>query len=915
MRHFWPISFRRRGLQKNVVFGFLLSSAIAVGMSVAANRTAVGLIKAQDQIFRTHTVLASLERVFSSVKDVGTGGWGYLAFGQENYLEPYYAGKAVINQELRGLEDLVAGNPSQHQRVELLKQLIRSKVSITERRVEARRQQGAKAALEVLPVGEGKEAMDRIRAVVQQMEEEAQKGLAQESRRNQTQSQRIVLASFVVPIVNIAILVAVYYLINQEINQRKQAEAVLQESEERFSAFMNNSATVAFMKTAAGRYIYVNQSFEQFFHKTLDEVRGLTDFEIWPHKVAAALRENDLAVWRKGETSQSVEMLPTPGGHPHYWLTFKFTIQSSQEYLGGVAIDINERILAEEALRLRDRAIAAASDGIVLAGPPDSDNPITYVNPAFCAMTGYTVTESLGCNFLSFIGRNTDQAVIAQIGHCLEAKTSCQAILLTYHRNGETFWYELTITPTPDTGGQVVSFIGVMRDVTERKRVEEQLRLFESAVKTERKRAEEQLRLFKSAVYYADDSILITNAELTHPGPEIIFVNPSFTRMTGYSDNEVVGKTLHILQAPKTNQGIIDRLHEKSLHILQGPKTDRDLINRLCENHKKGEIFLGEVINYRKDGTELSLEWSIAPILNEDGETTHYVVVQRDTTERKQAEAELKQFATKLQQSNNQLEEFAYIASHDLQEPLRKIQSFGDRLKAKCSDQLGDQGNQYLSRMQNAAWRMSTLIENLLSFSRITTKAQPFLPVDLNQIVREVLSDLEVRIEQLDGQVLVGDLPTLDADPLQMRQLMQNLIGNALKFHRPLVAPIVQVSAVVDRPARDPSHALGGFPPKTAVSGALRDSPPCTSAPVVKLTVIDNGIGFDPQYAERIFNLFERLHGRDTYEGTGLGLAICQKIVERHGGKIKAESRPEGGSQFEIDLPLHTHDSEPTPDA
>lgn len=913
MRHFWPMSFRSHGLQNNVAFGFLLTSAIAIGMSVAANRTAVGLIKAQDQISRTHTVLASLERVFSSVRDVETGGWGYLAFGQENYLEPYYAGKAVINQELRGLEDLVAGNPSQHQRVELLKQLIRSKVSISERRVEARRQQGSKATLEVLPVGAGKEAMDRIRAVVQQIEESEQKGLAQESRRNQTQSQLVVLASFAVPLVNIAILVAVYYLINQEINQRKQAEAVLRESEARFSAFMNNSATVAFMKTAAGRYIYVNQSFEQFFHKTLDEVRGLTDFEIWPPKVAAAIRENDLAVWRKGETSQSVEMVPAPGGHPHYWLTFKFTVQNSQEYLGGVAIDINERIQAEEALQLRDRAIAAASDGIVLAGPPDSDNPITYVNPAFCAMTGYTATESLGCNFLSFIGRNTDQAVIAQIGHCLEAKSNCQATLLNHHKNGEAFWYELTITPTPDKGGQVVSFIGVMRDVTERKRSEEQLRLFELAVKTERKQAEEKLRLFQSAVYYADDSILITTAEVD-PGPKIIFVNPSFTQMTGYSANEVVGKSLDILQVPKTNQGIIDRLREKPLHILQGPKTDRELINRLRENHKKGEIFLGEVINYRKDGTELSLEWSIAPILNED-RITHYVVVQRDTTERKQAEAELKQFATKLQQSNNQLEEFAYIASHDLQEPLRKIQSFGDRLKAKCGDQLGDQGNQYLSRMQNAARRMSGLIEDLLSFSRITTKAQPFLPVDLNQIVQEVLSDLEVRIEQLDGQVVVGDLPTLNADPLQMRQLLQNLIGNALKFHRPLVAPIVQVSAVVDRPARDPSHAWGGFPPKTAVSGALRDSPPCTSAPVVKLTVIDNGIGFDPQYAERIFNLFERLHGRDMYEGTGLGLAICQKIVERHGGKIKAESRPEGGSQFEIDLPLHTHDSEPTPDA
>lgn len=841
MRQVWPIPFQVLGLQKKVAIGFVLTSAITASMSVVAYKTAVGLVETQQQVEHTHEILRTLEQLLSAAKDVETGGRGFLLVGREEYLEPYYAGKAAIQVELRQLEDLLAERPSANGRypdhfeqLPLLKQLINVRVAITEERVEARRQQGYKASLSVQPVAQGKRVMDQIRSLLAKIQAEEEKLLNQKKRRDQSQSAEVVLAALAAPVFDTAILVVVYALINREINQRKRTEADLRQSEERFSAFMNNSHTVAFMKTAAGRYIYVNQPFERFFQMTLAEVYGKTDFEIWGPEVAAPLRENDLAVLRRGERSETVEMIPIPGGHPHYWLTFKFTITNGQEYLGAVAIDITERIQAEEALRLRDRAIAAASDGIVIAGPPEAGNPIIYVNPAFCKMTGYTAAEILGRDFLFYVGAETDQAVVAQILSSLEAESSCHATLLAYRKNGENFWNELTVTPTPDVDDRVGSFVGVMRDVTERRR------------------AEEQLRLFQSAVYHAQDSILITNTQLDDPGPEIVFVNPAFSRITHYTAEEIIGKT------PR---------------ILQGPKTEPAVIQRLRENLEKGEIFRGATINYRKDGTENYLDWSVAPILNQAGEATHYVVVQRDDTERRQAEATLQEFTNKLEQSNRQLEEFAYVASHDLQEPLRKIQAFGDRLKAKSNIQLGEEGLQYLNRMQHAAQRMRVLIDNLLCFSRIATKGQPFMAVDLNQIVQEVLSDLEVRIEQLGAQVVVGDLPIIQADSLQVRQLLQNLLGNALKFHRPGVPPVIQVSAAV-------------------------------IARTAKVTVADNGIGFDPQYAEQIFNVFERLHGRGGYEGTGMGLAICRKIVERHGGKISAKSRPQHGSQFEIDLPV-----------
>ncbi|MGH7939056.1 MAG: sensor histidine kinase, partial [Bryobacteraceae bacterium] len=203
-----------------------------------------------------------------------------------------------------------------------------------------------------------------------------------------------------------------------------------------------------------------------------------------------------------------------------------------------------------------------------------------------------------------------------------------------------------------------------------------------------------------------------------------------------------------------------------------------------------------------------------------------------------------------LQRSNRELEQFASVASHDLQEPLRKIQAFGDRLGTRCATELGEQGRDYLARMQASATRMRSLIDALLTFSRVTTRAQPFVEVDLGAISKDVIADLENQIERIGGRVEIEILPTVEADPLQMRQLLQNLIGNGLKFAQPGQAPVVQVSS--------------------------RSLPPADgdgSIPRLELSVRDNGIGFEETYLDRIFELFQRLHGRQEYEGTGMGLA------------------------------------------
>ncbi len=326
------------------------------------------------------------------------------------------------------------------------------------------------------------------------------------------------------------------------------------------------------------------------------------------------------------------------------------------------------------------------------------------------------------------------------------------------------------------------------------------------------------------------------------------FVNPTVAKLTGWPVSELIGKTEHEIFFRNGANG-------KSVLSTQAP---------------------GEQVFYRKDGSRFVVEFVKTP-LNEGGREIGSVLLFKDITERKKTEETLAQRAAELARSNAELEQFAFVASHDLQEPLRKIQAFGDRVKEKCQGEQSAEVRDYLDRMQSASARMRNLINDLLTFSRVIRSSEPFVAVDLAVVTREVLSDLEVLIEKKGGKVEVGPLPTLDADPMQMRQLVLNLVGNALKFQPPGGAPLVKISA--------------------------RHLTSLTGEQLWEIKVEDNGIGFEEKYMDRIFAVFQRLHGRGEYEGTGVGLAVCRRIVDRHHGTITARSQPGKGATFIVTLP------------
>ena len=245
--------------------------------------------------------------------------------------------------------------------------------------------------------------------------------------------------------------------------------------------------------------------------------------------------------------------------------------------------------------------------------------------------------------------------------------------------------------------------------------------------------------------------------------------------------------------------------------------------------------------------------------------------------------AKLNEKIVELERSNRDLKDFAQVAAHDLQEPLRKIEAFSQRLMSRYGDRLPDEGQMFVERMTDASIRMRQLITSLLAYARLNQEGQAVATVDLQETMRDVLSDLQLRIEETGADVRVGNLPTVVAIPSQMVQLTQNLIANALKFIRPGVAPVIEVSS---------RYLEGG------------DGMAC-----VQIVVSDNGIGFDDKAAAKLFKLFHRLHGRSEYEGTGVGLATCRRIAENHGGTIAVSGVLGQGATFTVTLPVGTQQS------
>jgi two-component system sensor kinase FixL len=613
--------------------------------------------------------------------------------------------------------------------------------------------------------------------------------------------------------------------------EREHAEEVLKKSEQEKQDILESISEAVVYLDQEHRIMWANRVARKPQGLALEDVEGRRCYEVW-HPLSKPCPGCPIVQTYKTGQPQEAEMT-SPDGRE--WFVRGYPVlDDNGDIVGAVelTLEITRRKRAERELKESEKrhrtVLEACPDPVVVY---DMEGKSTYVNPAFTQVFGWPPEELLGKK-LDYVPEENWPETEVMIAKVKAGESFSDVESRRYTKGGEVLDVSISAGIFLDANGIPVGSVHILRDITDRKRVEAALR-----------ESEQRHRIVMEA---CPDPIVIYDME-----GRCTYTNPAFTAVFGWTPGERLGKKLDYV--PEENW----------------PETQM-----MIEKVKAGESFSDvESRRHTKDGEIIDVSVSAGIYLNRDGIPVGSVHILRNITQRKLAEERLEETMAELQRSNAELQQFAYVASHDLQEPLRKIQAFGNRLKSKYAQALDERGLDYMDRMQNAAKRMQSLINNLLTLSRITTKAQPFVQVNLADVVRGVVADLELHVERAGGRVEAGDMPTIDADPTQMRQLLQNLINNALKFHEPEKKPVVKIH-----------------------SQLMNET--------CKITVEDSGIGFDEKYLDRIFAVFQRLHGRGKYDGTGVGLTICQKIAERHGGSITAKSTPGQGATFIVALPV-----------
>jgi PAS domain S-box-containing protein len=530
----------------------------------------------------------------------------------------------------------------------------------------------------------------------------------------------------------------------------------------------------------------------------------------------------------------------------------------------GIVQEVTQVVLAKQRLAFSQQQLLTsfqqAPVGIALISGP----ALTFqmVNPLYANLAGRTVDQLVGQPLLEALPELAGQGFDALLHQVVATHTSYTAnevaVEIIRVASRETIYVDMTYQPQIDQSGVLIVCIDVTQQVKARQQIEE---------------VESDLR---GAIALAD--LGTWQLDLA---TGLFDYSERLRDWLGIGPDEVI---------------TIDRAFQ---HVREA---DRRVVDRAVrEALKPGNSGLFDV-EYTAEpsppGQERVLRVQGRTFFTEKGNAHKVSGTVQDVTQQRQRQADLEQqvqqrteqlqtYVDDLQRSNENLQQFAYIASHDLQEPLRKIQQFGGLLKEHYTHQLGE-GVEFIHRMQAAASRMSTLIRDLLTYSRIATQRDTSTPVSLTQVINDVLTDLEISIQESGAFIQVDSLPMIMGDAVQLGQLFQNLLSNALKFRRPATVARIEVSSGWVTADNMPAT----LNPKKASIGYHR------------IEVSDNGIGFDDKYIDRIFQVFQRLHGKGEFGGTGIGLAICEKVVTNHGGVITARSQPGQGATFSVYLPV-----------
>jgi two-component system, LuxR family, sensor kinase FixL len=483
------------------------------------------------------------------------------------------------------------------------------------------------------------------------------------------------------------------------------------------------------------------------------------------------------------------------------------------------------------------------------------DGKIIYVNQAWKTILGYSHEEITGQSIYTFVHPNDRDRFYKYRQNILKGDNSITEIIIAFNtRLGEKVFLEGFISAKL-VNEKPLYTRGIFRDVTRRVRNEAQLRLINEQLK---QREANLYHLF----YNAPDAIIVIDT-----ASYITYWNPKAEQVFGWKSNEVVGKSLSSLIIPVQHR----EAHERGMkrYLTTG---EEHVLNKTIE-----------ITALNREGQEFFISLTISSTFQ--GDKPAFVAFIRDIDVQKRSALELEQKKMQLELSNQDLEQFAHVASHDIKEPVRKIRMFIDQLRSALGADVNEKSEKHIAKIEKAAARLTEIVEGVLSFATLKGEEFKIGEVDLNEILKNVEMDLELLLESKNGIIKRKQLCIIQGAPFLLYQLFYNLINNALKFSKPGVDPVIEIVC---------SRITG--------NKVLEYSLVPTDS-YFEIKVIDNGIGFEQKYAEKIFRAFSRLHGKDKYEGTGLGLALCKTIVEKHNGFIKAEGKEDAGATFTIVLP------------
>ncbi len=665
--------------------------------------------------------------------------------------------------------------------------------------------------------------------------------------------------------------------------ERARAELALANSEKRFQAILDNSTAVIFLKDLQGRYVLVNRRFEELFHLRQEEVLGRTDYALFPREVADRFTENDQKVITARGPIEVEERAPQSDG-VHTYLSIKFPLDGPDGLpagICGIATDITDRKQLVDASR-RLAAIVESSDDAIIA--KDLHGTITSWNQGAERIFGYTAEEAIGrpVSMLAVPDRlNEMPEILRQI---------VQGIRVDHYetsrmgKNGQAVQVSLTVSPVRDESGEIVGASKIARDITERRRAEAELASLLSREQEARKTAEllnligprllAELDEEKLVQAVTDMASLLTGASwgaffrkaVNEDGST--YVLSGLAGMSRDEFGEIPMPDIKAVFESASRAGAVrcDDIAEGSRFGLQVRSyLAVPVVSRARE--VLGVLFLGHSLPGRFTTSHEETVVGIA------AQAAIAMDNARLFEQARWVQTELKRSNQDLRHANEDLETFAYSASHDLQEPLRTIAISAQLLERSRGENLGAEESAFLGRILAASNGMSALLKDLLDYTRVTKYAEGPPPlVDSSGVLTGVLDSLSGMIEEAGATVTRGELPTVHIHETRLAQLFQNLIGNAVKYR-----------------GKEPLHVH--------VAAAQRDG-------WTVFSISDNGIGIETKYSDHIFGLFKRLHGRDQYPGSGMGLAICRRIVEQYGGRIWLDKpSPDGGATFRFSLP------------